>query len=148
MQVHEKLTVTGFITKYGYLGGRTLGQIERLLGFHPGRLARGAVFARLDRLPTINEVETAGYSQVAGHRHRPPADLDLRGLRRLAMSEWSMSGPGRLIKVLPETRHDPAIPNDVQYPPGLGIPQWKLIAPVSATVVAMLQRSTDFFRLV
>jgi hypothetical protein len=147
MVVGGKIDVTGFVTQYKYLAGRSLLQIESLLGFHPARLARGASFATLDRLPTLHEFETAGYSQVAGRRHRAPSDLDPVGLRRMAMSAWAMTGPDRLIKVLATTRHDASMSDDAQYPPGEGVPQWKITRPVPVLVVASIRHGGDIFRL-
>ena len=137
MFVRQKIEVKGFVTQLKYLNGRSLQQIESLLGFHPGRLARGASFAALDRLPSINEFETAGYSQVAAHRHRPPTDLDPVGLRRLAMSVWAAAGPDRLVKVVASTPHDFAMSDDSQYPPGQGVPQWRIVLPITGTVAAV-----------
>src|SRR5271165_534630 len=113
MFVGQNISVKGFVTQQKYLSGRSLQQMESLLGYHAGRLSRGAGFAMLDRLPAINEFETFGYSQVAAHRHVVPADLDPAGLRRMAMSAWSLAGPNRLIKVLPATPHDDAMNPDI-----------------------------------
>ena len=140
MFVGEKLLVRGFVTQYKYLVGRPLPLIECLLGFQPGRMAGGAAFLTLDRLPLQDDFETAGYSQVAAHRHSPPADLDPGGLRRLAMSAWSPSGPDRLIKVIPAIGHNSNLNDDIQYPPGQGVPQWRLIAPIPATIAAILNK--------
>ena len=106
MFVGQNISVKGFVTQQKYLSGRSLQQIELLLGYHAGRLSRGASFATLDRLPAIDEFETFGYSQVAAHRHVVPADLDPIGLRRMAMSAWSLVGPDRLIKAFATTPHD------------------------------------------
>lgn len=136
MTIGDRVDVLGFVTQYKFLARRSLREIEDLLGFQSGRLVRGATFATLDRLPRIEEFETAGYSQVAGHRHVMPPDLDPIGLRKMAMSVWTTTGPDRLINVFATTRHDPSKSNDEQYPPGLGIPQWKIVAPVPGTIVA------------
>ena len=147
MNVGDRVEVSGFVTQAKYLLGRSLSHIESLLGFQAGRLANGANFATLERLPTIDEFETAGYSQVAAHRHVMPTGLDPRGLRKMAMSVWALNGPDRLVKVMAITRHDPRIADDVQYPPGQGVPQWKLIRPIPARVASVLLRGADIFRL-
>jgi hypothetical protein len=41
-----------------------------------------------------------------------------------------------LVKVKAITPHNNNIQNDEQYPPGQGIPQWKLISGIPARVVA------------
>jgi hypothetical protein len=145
--VGQSIAVKGFVTQYKFLAGRQLASIELLLGFHAGRLSRGAAFATLDRLPMIGEFDTAGYSQVADHRHVAPADLDPEGLRRMAMRAWTLTGPNRLIRVQASTPHDPEMSNDDQYPPGQGVPQWKITSPIPGKVVAVLSRPSDIFRL-
>jgi hypothetical protein len=49
---------------------------------------------------------------------------------------WAETGPERLVKVKAITPHNNNIHLDDQYPPGQGIPQWKLLAGISARVVA------------
>lgn len=137
----------GFVTQLKFLNGRTLLQIEGLLGFHGGRLAAGATIFALARLPNIEEFETQGYSQVAGHRHRPPAGLDPLALRKMAMRAWTLTGGDSLVKLTPQTQHNEAIANDAQYPPGRGVPQWKLTRLIPARVVAVLQQYNETFRL-
>src|SRR5579863_4208433 len=138
MRIGEDATVMGFVTQLKYLNGRTLLQIEGLLGFLGGRLSVRATIFALARLPNIEEFETRGYSQVADHRHRPPAALDPLALRRMAMRAWTLTGGDSLIKLMPQARHDEAMPADAQYPPGRGVPQWKLTRPIPARVVAAL----------
>lgn len=146
MVVGQNITVRGFVTKQKYLAGRSLLELESLLGFHAGRLANGATFAALDRSPQAQEFETRGYSQVADHRHATPAGLDMATIKRLAMAAWAPSGPDCLIKVMAVTAHDAGMKDDDQYPPGKGVPQWKLVAPIPATVIAVLGGHGDVFR--
>ena len=147
MFVGQNISVKGFVTQQKYLSGRSLQQIELLLGYHAGRLSRGASFATLDRLPAIDEFETFGYSQVAAHRHVVPADLDPIGLRRMAMSAWSLVGPDRLIKAFATTPHDDSMNPDIQYRPGQGVPQWKIVRGVPGKVAAVLSRYGDVLQL-
>ena len=86
--IGDKIEIRGFVTQYKYLGGRTLFQMESLLGFQSGRLSNGAAKA-----------------------------------------------------------HDPKLSDDIQYPPGQGIPQWKLTRPIPGRVAAVLARGADIFRL-
>lgn len=141
--------VTGYVTQDKYLVGRSLGTLERYLGFHEGRLAHGATFVRLDRLPTSDEFELAAYSMTAAHRHVMPSGLNVSKLKALAMSRWTLSGPDRLVKVLATIRHDDTMSNDDQYPPGSGVPQWRLLPDRSAikgTVVAVVHTRSDIYR--
>jgi len=128
----------GFFTTQRYLQGKTLVEIERLLGFREGRLSKGAWFFVANRLPGTNDFDLAGYSQVAGHRthqqygstlNNPssPSNADaLEVQKKNAIACWSLHGRDRLIKVKPEIEHNSTLSDDFQYPPGHGIPQWKV----------------------
>ncbi|WEX10867.1 hypothetical protein [Chelativorans sp. AA-79] len=136
MRVNDPITISGYVTKEKYVCGRTLAELERLLGFAAGRFSKGVTVAKPRMLPGVNDFETAGYSQVAEHRHRPPSGLDYGVLRRLARESWALSGPESLIKFLPNIPHADLDP-DVQYPPGKGVPQWRIAKPgVPGFVVA------------
>lgn len=149
MVVGEKITVRGFITQYKFIAGRTLDEIGRSIGYDRGRFLRGATFAILDRLPTVDEFDLRGYSQIADHRHVAPSGVDPAVLRRMAVANWSLFGVNRLVKVFPTIPHDDARDTDSQYPPGLGVPQWRIKKdrPIPATVVAVLNLPGDVFRL-
>jgi hypothetical protein len=147
MVVGQNIQVSGFVTQLKYLSGHSLEDIGSLLGFNAGRLSMGGAFATLDRLPQIDEFETAGYSQVAAHRHVMPDGLDPTVLRRNAMSAWALAGPNRLIKVMASIPHNRAMSDDEQYPPGLGVPQWKIVVPIPGKVIAVLSRLADAFRM-
>ena len=67
MNVNEMIEVRGCITQERYIKGRSLVELERLLGFQKGRLDNGIVVATLIQLPNINQFELLGYTQVAEH---------------------------------------------------------------------------------
>jgi hypothetical protein len=136
MKVGDKITVAGYVTQEKFIAGRDLRTMEQILGFQPGRFQHGVWIMRLDRLPGPAEFDLAAYSMIAEHRFHKPADLNIAKLKQMAREKWSLSGGDRLVKVRPATPHDPGLAPDQQYPPGLGAPQWKLIAPVPATVIA------------
>ncbi len=133
-------SLKGFFTTQIQLQGRTLADIESRLGFESGRLSQGAWFVAATQLPTPDEFEFAGYSQVAGHHTQEQyGDLNspigeheraayLLRKRNIISSVWSLNGDRRLIKVLPTIDHNSLLSDDHQYPPGTGIPQWKIIA--------------------
>ena len=123
MAIGHITKVTGYITKDKFLVGRPLSVLERFLGFHQGRLSRGATFVKLNRLPLEDEFELAAYSITAEHRLVPPTGLDISKLKKIAISTWRLSGPDRLIKVIAGIAHDRNLTNDDQYPPGAGVPQ-------------------------
>ena len=59
----------GFVTRQINVQGQSLGEIERRLGYHSGRLKAGAIFWIAELLPTHQQFEFAGYTQVAGPPH-------------------------------------------------------------------------------
>lgn len=137
MTIGDKIsTIKGYVTQDKFLVGRSLEEIERVLGFHTGRLSRGAVIAKLTSLPGPDEFELAGYSITPGHRHVVPAGLDQQKLKGIAITRWSLAGPARLVKVMPHTNHDPRMDADDQYPVGAGVPQWNLQRLFEGVVVA------------
>ncbi len=143
MNLGDIFSVSGCFTKEKFIAGRTLAEIERILGFHAGRLSAGmAVVALLD-LPALSQFELAAYSNVATHRHQVPDGLDLRKLKAEARAGWATFGFERVVKVLPAIRHDPAANPDIQYPPGQGAPQWIATVPVMAKVVALVSKYPD-----
>jgi hypothetical protein len=132
----QVVNISGFVTLSKYIKGRTLADIEKILGFHPGRLLQGATFAELQRMPRASEFEARGYSQVADHHHKSSNGVDPDKLKQIVIAEvWSKPGE-RLVKVIPGVGHNPAMAPNEQYPPGLGVPQWKLTARLPAMIMA------------
>lgn len=138
MDVGASIDISGFVTKEKFVRGRTLAELERLLGYGVGRLSKGLIAAKPLALPAADGFETRGYSQVAGHRYSPPSGLDDAVIRRLALQGWSMDGPDSLVKFLPNIRHSDAVDLDEQYPPGEGIPQWRITRKLPGSVVAVI----------
>jgi hypothetical protein len=126
MKVGDTVFVSGCVVQEKFVAGRTLAQIEQILGFHAGRLAQGMTVVGLLGLPALKDFDVAGYTNVATHRHVTPPRLDLDKIKAIARGQWTSTGTGRLVKVFPTIRHDPAMNPDVQYPPGQGAPQWIL----------------------
>lgn len=136
MHIHEIIQVKGCITQERYIKGKTMPELERILGFQKGRLHKGVVVAVLIQMPTIHQFELLGYSQVAEHRFGGTAGLDANKLKEMVLKEaFTLAGPKRLVKVIANTPHSDLLDNDTQYPPGLGVPQWKLTSRVSARVI-------------
>lgn len=141
MNINEMIEVRGCVTQERYLKGRSLPELERLLGFAKGRLDKGIVVATLIQLPTISQFELLGYTQVAEHKFKgiDPKKLDVNKLKQMVISEaFTLVGNKRLVKVIANTPHNAKIDNDTQYPPGQGIPQWKLTSLIPARVAAIV----------
>jgi hypothetical protein len=99
--------------------------------------------AALVELPGMQQFELAGYSQVATHRHQAPEGLEIEKIKANAMATWSTVGFERLVKVLPALRHDPNLSPDIQYPPGLGVPQWISTVALQALVAGIVTAYPD-----
>jgi hypothetical protein len=132
------VTVSGCFTKEKFIAGRTLAEIERILGFRAGRLSLGMAVVALTELPGLSQFELAAYSNVATHRRQEPDGLNIEKLKADARATWTTIGFERIVKILPATRHDPAMNPDIQYPPGSGAPQWMATAPLRGKVVAVV----------
>lgn len=136
------LIVRGCITQEKYIKGRTLSELENILGFHAGRLSQGATIAALLQVPTKSQFNLLGYTQVAEHKINQEAfkGLDTDKLKDLLLREiFTTVGINRLVKVIAKTEHSKAMSDDEQYPPGWGVPQWKLTAEMPAQVIAELK---------
>jgi len=142
MHLHEIIAVSGCITQEHFIKGKTLSELERLLGFQKGRLANGAVVAALIQMPTAHQFDLLGYSQVAQHKFgsTATAGLDKDKLKEMVIKEvFTLAGNKRLVKIMANSSHNNHLDNDVQYPPGSGVPQWKLAGRVSARVINIIE---------
>lgn len=143
MNIGDRVEMTGYITKEESILNKSLPEIERSLGYQQGRLSEGAIVSVAERLPQKGEFEMKGYSTVPGHKHIPLVERE-PGVydkdRLLSMAQNGMaSGSGRLVKVTPIKPHDPNVDFDLQYPPGAGVPQWKLTANIPFKVESILE---------
>ena len=141
MNINEMIEVRGCITQRHYLKGRSLSELERLLGFAKGRLNKGIIVAALIQLPNVNQFEFLGYTQVAEHKHKAinPKELDVNKLKAIVIKDiFTLVGYKRLVKVIANTPHNTKVDDDTQYPPGLGIPQWKLTSAIPARVESIV----------
>ena len=136
MKVGDVAVVSGYVTQLKFIAGRTLSQIEQLLGFQRLRLAAGATAIGLSHAPL--DFDLAGYSTVAEHRMQPASGVDIEKIKAIARRGWTVSGSNRLVKIRAIVPHDPDMDPDIQYPPGQGVPQWKLTAPQMGTVLAVV----------
>ncbi len=56
----------GYITCHKFIAGRSLAEVERILGLRQGELTAGAYLYVFLRLPSADEFETRGYTQTPG----------------------------------------------------------------------------------
>jgi hypothetical protein len=155
----------GFVTQEKFIRDKSLAEIERILGFQSGRFLKGVAIYALTQLPKPSQFQFAGYTQVADHRLAQaygntslsaPAkgesrqDFDKRILKiktNIISNVWATAGSDRLVKLRPLIEHNQNMSSDEQYPPGAGVPQWKLIDGVSARLVCILEKyPSEFYR--
>ena len=151
LAIGAKPVLTGFLTKAVFLRSQPASELEVRLGYASGRLASGWWLLWLTRMPTPADFEFMGYSQMSGgipqgHLARPggrtaeaslaAGGYDLLRLKQKAIADtFRLSGPDRLAKVIPRNGATGPMP----YPPGSGIPQWKIVPPgLPFLVVAMI----------
>ena len=58
---------------------------------------------------------------------------------------FTLVGYKRLVKVIANTPHNAKVDNDTQYPPGQGIPQWKLTTALPARVAGIVMKGKIYF---
>jgi hypothetical protein len=143
------LSVTGDISTLNVTGVRPAGDVERNLGFAPGRLSAGYSLLLLKQAPGIDDFIFGGTTlrsggklglpgkSVAEDDARRSVDAQMReeygasgylALKKTVLAtSGSVSGARRLVKIIPVTRHDPTLSSNDQYPMGGGHLQWKLI---------------------
>ena len=138
MKIGETVLVSGCITKEKFIAGRTLPEIEKILGYQAGRFSGGIAVVALLQLPELHQFELAAYSNVATHRLKVPPGLNIQKLKTEAKATWSTTGFERLVKVLPAQRHNPGMNPDIQYPPRQGAPQWISAVPLPGKVVGVV----------
>ncbi|MBC8129737.1 MAG: hypothetical protein H7Y08_05390 [Rhizobiaceae bacterium] len=147
LSVGQTVSMAGFFTHALYLRSQAGEEIERRLGYRKGRLSSGWWLLFLQQMPAPDQFEYRGYSQMSGGRAQghvrsdtPTAEESLlrSGVKvfslksRTLKETFFLSGPGRLAKVVPVAEAF----GELDYPPGSGIPQFELTAPLPFRVVA------------
>ena len=89
MNVGDIISVSGCITKEKFLAGRPLAEIEKILGFHPGRLSGGIAVVALTELPSLEQFDLAAYSNAAVELFvEQGAKLEYVSLQNLSLETW------------------------------------------------------------
>lgn len=146
----QPVILSGNVTTLQWIKPGHEAETEAALGFQRGRLAQGYWIMLLKQLPRPDQFSFDGTTLNSGGRlglpaTTPTADalrpkvhdqlLGQRGpagyadLQTRALREAKVQGDQRIVKVLPGTRHDAALPPSVQYPAGGGGLQWSISAP-------------------
>lgn len=91
MKIGDIVQVSECFGKNKYIAGRNLREIKKILGFHPGRFAKGIAVVSFIRLPEPQQFNVAGYSNVATHRFKTPVGLNIQRLKTEAIATWSLT---------------------------------------------------------
>jgi hypothetical protein len=155
----QTIQLGGDITTNRWVGARSAADIEKSLGFARGRLAAGWAVLVLTQPLTPDDFQFSGLTLRSGGRLGLPADDPVAdrarrhvteemlatygasgyaSMQQAALRGVAITGPDRLVKVLPETRHDPSLPPSAQYPMGGGGLQWTLKRPCGFRVAMLV----------
>ena len=131
--------VRGYFTLERNIVGLTLQEMERKLGFRPGRLASGARILVLQRQPLVGEFVFAGSTRYS----------DAEGLVGVAQRRTAASTTiphawlgQRLVKIVPNLAHTAS----ESYPQAASpVEQWELLAPLAADEVCRLDAKRSYW---
>lgn len=142
--------ISGDITQLNAIILADARRTEANLGFHLGRLSGGYKILVLNRRPQASDFEFSGTTLRSGGREGLPADTDekdkdrmrihdgimgARGadgyaaMQQAALQNIQVKGPQRLVKIMPDIRHNTDMSPSQQYPMGGGFLQWTLKKP-------------------
>jgi hypothetical protein len=165
LQVGQLVRSKGCLTRLIDIVNRDPAYIERTVGFHSGRLARGYYLLLLKERLTADDIEFYGYTHFSGGRIGPPPtasdtpdtrlpvqqSLEARvgpgGVRTLQTkfaAGVQLAGPSRLVKVVARITHDRTMTGGLQYPPGAGVMQVNLRNPKLFLVAAEVYPNRRF----
>lgn len=144
----RKKKFTGDVTTLQWIGARPPRAIERNLGYGPGRLDAGYWVLLLIEKLDEEDFEFSGTTMRSGGRYGLPAATEAldktrprvhdrilaergqagyRMLQKQVLRNAAITGPNRIAKVLPDTRHNRSLTPAEQYPMGGGGLQWTLV---------------------
>jgi hypothetical protein len=145
----------GNFTKAFYLRAKKGDELEKLIGYGAGRLAKGWWLLFALEKPLAVDFQFGGYNHFSGSRighpslgeARPTVDESLAkelggevGLRKKKVSHIAaleISGPQRLAKVLP-------VAAGADYPVGPGIYQCNITKPILCEVAAFIPPGGEY----
>lgn len=145
LTVGASLSLRGYVLIASHIRGRSPVLLEQVLGYRPARLSQGWYLLFLLDPVAASEFELHGHTHFSGGKAKDSPltaeqDLRARGVDvdrikgRQAVERFKVQGPDRVAKVVPVIEH-----TDVEtYPPGSGIPQWRLVVPKRFKVKAFV----------
>ena len=150
--------LSGNVTTLIWIGARSPTAVEQSLGYSGGRLSQGYWIALLKDQLTSADFEFDGTTLRSGGRMGLPGATDAvdalrsrvhdlalqqrgaggyQALQHAALTSVKLKGDQRIAKVIPAAAHNPAMAPDLQYPPGAGGLQWKILRPGKKFLIAL-----------
>ncbi len=147
LKLGDRVPVCGDITSLNAVGVLPAENVERNLGFGPGRLAQGYWLLLLKQPLLGGDFELGGTTMRSGGRLGLPGQTAADDMARARVQDEivrergqqgyadmkaglardaKISGPERLCKVIPFKPHDASLPPADQYPMGGGFKQWTI----------------------
>jgi hypothetical protein len=146
----------GVFTQASALRSHSPAELERRLGYAPGRLAEGWTLLFLEQMPAPEDFELIEFARMSPG---PPGRLavragksareilaesggDMLDLKQKIIAErFRLSGPDRLARVVPVSDPDGPVP----FPPGGDIVQWQLVRALSFRVAMTIPPGRVYF---
>lgn len=138
----------GCFTLLKQIAGQTLHELEIRLGFRYGRLAQGTYVVQASELPTENQFDLIGYTNVSIDRmltddkYDKNKAINIHGnydhailKRNIVIPSWDISGPNSLVKLIPVIEH-----SEIEtYPSSQNrISQWLVNTEIRCSVIAFV----------
>lgn len=169
--VGEKAPLFGNVTTLVWIAARSPQNVEKSLGYGPGRLSAGYCVALLSKPLEPQDFEFEGTTMRSGGKlglpsNDPATEHARRRVHQEVMGEYGedhyetmqksalrgipAKGPDRIAKVVPMEPHNEAMGTADQYPVGAGGLQWTLKKPGKDFLIALFvdsngyAQSTDF----
>jgi hypothetical protein len=151
---------SGDVTTLNVIGPRAPAAIERMVGYRPGRLARGYYVLLLTQPLGVDDFDFAGTTLRSGGRMGLPGastaadstrlhvsdrmrqemgEQEYLRNKRLFLGRAQLKGPERLAKVFPVDGHGTNFSPEVEYPMGGGSGQWTIRKDRAKTFLIAMQ---------
>ena len=124
--------VSGYITVWRAVFGRSPTEMADILGFHPSLFMSGVSIWKLNALPTDDQFELRSYTNLPKGRPLNPLDEE----EKVSV----VRQPGRARPYFFDKKNG----HELEYPPGLGVEQWELTQRVPATEIQKVLPSQRF----
>lgn len=141
-EINQRVKRGGFVTPLLSVINQSAGELERRIGYASGRMAKGWALLFLKENVEGHEFRYAGYSHFSGGRIGHPrggdartrveddlaklvgsvADMRAKGAARI----FQLTGPNRIVKLIPTADENADLETHENYPVGTGIPQFIL----------------------